>query len=76
MLEPDLTATDRRSNRIETVAHIVPKATQGGDEHNSDQRCDQTIFNGRRTRFAFTKLLQKLFQRTFPSDMRVRDGIY
>ena len=71
-----LAAADRATDRVEAGAHIVAKTGQRGDEHNSDQGCDQAIFNGSRPRFALTKLLQKLFQRSLPSDMRAQDDSY
>jgi len=71
-----LAAADRATNRVEACAHIVAKTGQRGDQHNSDQGCDQAIFDGSRPRFALTKLLQKLFQRSLPSDMQAQDDIF
>ena len=75
-LSSGLAAADRCADAIEAKAHIVAETTQGGDQHNCDQCGDQTIFNGCCARLALPKLLQKLFQRTFPSDMRTWDGAF
>ena len=56
-----LAATDRVTDRVEASAHVVAQSGQRADQNNSDQSCDQTIFDSSCTRLIIADFREKLF---------------
>jgi len=54
-------------DRVEGVRHARADRSDGGDDGDGDQGCDQTIFNGRGTRFTLDETANEILHDVLPT---------